>query len=470
MKTCATDVLVVGAGPAGLAAAAAAASGFGARVTIVDESPVPGGQLWRHRPGRTGHLPRVARTLLGALSDPRVELRTLHSVWGGEPGCVLVEEPSGAALAVEAGAVVIATGAREIAVPFPGWTLPGVLAAGAVQSLVKGSGVAPGRRVLVAGGGPFLLAVAADLVHAGVEVAGVVDAGDWRVWLRAVPALWHAPERALDAFALRETLRRARVPLHRGELVVAADGDGRVERVTTCRVAGDWRPREHTAARDWDVDVLAVAWGFQPNVELAQLLGCATDEAGLAKSVRFDPATMRSSLANVFVAGEVAGVGGGPLAVAEGRIAGAAAARASGAPAAARASASLRAAFKRRRLASFAAGLAPLLCPGEGAWSLARADTVVCRCEEVPLDELDAAVAVAGGSRRALKAHCRAGMGVCQGRTCEPAIRARLGEAPGGSPDEASDAGDREPAPRAPLRPVSLAAWAELTEEEPCST
>jgi D-hydroxyproline dehydrogenase subunit alpha len=416
------DVAVVGAGPAGLAAAVAARRA-GADVVVIDAYAAPGGQIWRRRhddPGMEA-LPRDGRHALRALAATTVRVLSGRSVWGVEaPRTLRLDGPP---WRVEAGAVVMATGAYDRPVAFPGWTLPGVLTAGAAQALAKGQGVLPGRRVLLAGAGPFLLPVARQLTSQGAEVVAVAEATRRRDWLRAGVRM----SRHLDRLAAYAAYR-ARVPkVVWGHVIVRAEGDGRVESATLAACGADWAPLPGTE-RTFAVDAVCTAYGFLPNVELARALGCA-----LAGDAVAHDASMATSVAGVYVAGEAAGIGGAELATVEGQIAGRAAA---GAP--------LAASDRRAKPAGFAAILADLFDPRPGLDALAAPDTVLCRCEDVTAGEVDAAVAAGATTPAALKVVTRCGQGPCQGRVCERLVGARL------------PVGERFSA-RAPLAPVRLA-------------
>ena len=226
---------------------------------------------------------------------------------------------------LRAGAIVLATGAYDRPLAFPGWTLPGVMTAGGAQALSKGQGVLPGRRVLLAGAGPFLLPVAAQLEAGGAEVVAVAEATRRRDWLRAGPRMASHPGRLVDYARYRTKVRKVAW----GHVIVRAEGDDRVRSATIAAADADWAPsgRERT----FEVDAVCTAYGFLPSVELARALGCELREDG----VEHDD-DMRTSVPGVFVAGEASGVGGADLAVVEGELAGYAAAAAAAATSAER--------------------------------------------------------------------------------------------------------------------------------------
>ena len=336
---------------------------------------------------------------------------------------------------VRAGATVLATGAYDRPIAFPGWTLPGVMTAGGAQALAKGQGVVPGRRVLLAGAGPFLLPVAAQLAASGAEVVAVAEATRRRDWVRVGPRMSAHPDRLRDYVSYRTKVRR----IEWGHVLVRAEGNGRVESATIARCGPDWAPTG--GERTFAVDAVCTAYGFLPSVDLARALGCELRGDAVAHDD-----DMATSVPGVYVAGEASGVGGADLAVVEGELAGwmAAAQDANGHehPVAHPGLPAVRA--KRAKLAGFAGILGELFDPRPGLLTLARPDTILCRCEDVTRGAVDAAVAGGATTMSALKVVTRCGQGPCQGRTCERLVAARLPEEP------ARFSG------RAPMRPIQL--------------
>jgi D-hydroxyproline dehydrogenase subunit alpha len=386
------EVAVVGAGPAGLAAAAGAAAA-GSRVVVLDAGVRPGGQYWRHRQ----YFPPVStnyRKLAAALD--RVDYRAGAEVWFAEPGFVLHTKGG----EVRADRVVLATGAHDRVVPFPGWTLPGVTTAGGAQALLKGQGVLVGRRIVVAGTGPFLLPVAAGLAGAGARVLGVFEANNPVRLAGRMPV-----DKMREAAGYAATFARHRIPYRTRHTVVAARGTGEVEAVM---VAG---PRR---SRTIECDALAVGYGFVPAIELATLLGCATHVDTDTNLVLAVDGNQRTSVPGVYAAGEITGVGGAELAIVEGAIAGAAAAGATP---------DRELASRRARLSRFAAALKRNF-PVPPQWpDTLTEETVVCRCEEVPYKRIHTAVRELGATdARTVKLLSRTGMGWCQGRMCGYAV------------------------------------------------
>lgn len=383
---------MVGSGPAGIAAAVHAAEA-GARVLLVDGEPRAGGQVWRHRAGP----PRGARRWLARLERSGAARLAGARVVDVAGERALLAEREGRALRLGYERLVLATGARELFLPFPGWTLPGVLGAGGVQALLKSGARFAGLRVAVAGSGPLLLAVAAALAQAGARVVGVAEQAPLGRLVRFGLGLLRHPAKLAEGAAYR--LRFLASPYHASAWVLRAEGREGVERV----VVTDGR-RE----RAWSCDVLACAYGLVPNLELARLLGCATAGAALVLDE-----SMQTGVPGVYACGELAGIGGVGQALATGAIAGLAAAGRD-VPAA------LRARLRRER--GFARRLAAAFAPRDELRRVPEPDTVVCRCEDVRLGRLRAA-----RSAREAKLATRAGMGPCQARVCGPALGFLMG-------------------------------------------
>ena len=419
------DVGIVGAGPGGLAAANALAQA-GLRVVVLDEGQRPGGQIHRQLPLGAAPPPAAAEppshahghSLLHTFAAQRIDLRAGATVWDARPGRLWFEH-DGASWLLLAERLLLAPGAYDRCVPFPGWTLPGVVTAGAVQVMVRGFAVAPGRRALVAGSGPLLLPTVTALTQAGVTVVAALEATSrWRT-LRAAPAVLGNAARRREALWYAKQLWRSGVRLRFGHTVFACEGDGRVQRAVIGRVDADGRPLRATA-RTVEVDLVAAGFGLVPSVELALRLGCAT---------RFDPIRgghcvvvdqrQQSSVPGVFAVGEICGIGGGEVAAVEGELAAAAIVHARGGPAPA-AALQRRARDERRSADAMLRVFAPL----PGLVELADAATIVCRCEDVPLAAVRATAELHGRSTRAVKLGCRAGMGPCQGRICGPMMPA----------------------------------------------
>ncbi len=449
----ACDVLVVGAGPAGLAAAVAAREA-GADVIVLDERPSPGGQYYK-QPATEGERARAdgqarrGAALIGRARALGVEIHSGAAVWGAErrpDGALTVAAvEDGATFAVVPGALVVATGASERAPVIPGWTLPGVVASGALQTMLRADGAVPRGRILVAGNGPLNIQVAVEALRRGAAVVGVVEAASRpRAGRAPTLDLLRADARltAVGTAALGR-LRLAGVPVHWGCRVVGVTGDGRAERARVAPVDG---------GGDFEIaaDFVALGEGFAPANELSRLLGCrhAPDGRGGLRAAR--DADGRTSLPDVFVAGEAGRFGGARVAEAEGTLAGRAAARGLGRVVRGGDAALRRSLARHER---FQAALWRLFAAPHPA--LVRADdaTILCRCEALSLGTLrDAIARHSVADLPTLKRLTRAGMGRCQGRACASALAALLGAPP------ADERGGF--APQMPLRPVPLLALA----------
>ena len=395
------DVAVVGAGPGGLAAAAAAGA-LGRRVLVLDEGLRPGGQIWRPGPDRA---PAGARALLAELDRAGVPVRAgaaVFDAWRQDGLWRLAAATAQGRLDLAAPTLVLACGAREQFLPFPGWTLPGVLGAGGGQAMLKEGLDLAGATVVVAGSGPLLLPVAATVRRHRGRLAAILEQAPWRRVVAMAPLLATRPAKALQALGLAGSTLGA--PYRPGWWVAEALGHDRLEQV---RIT-DGR-RERRVPCRW----LFCGFGLVPNLELGRLLGCVVATGALAVD-----GAQRTTREVVYAAGEVCGVAGVDAALAEGRIAGLAAAGAwtPDTPE------GRRLATARNRARAMGGRLARIFELRPELLALPRPDTVVCRCEDVPFGAIDPA----WGAREA-KLCARAGMGPCQGRVCGPILARHFG-------------------------------------------
>jgi D-hydroxyproline dehydrogenase subunit alpha len=378
------DVLVIGAGPAGMAAAKRAHES-GARVAMVDDNWSAGGQIWRGTDD--------AHTLAG-----------IQTFWGtqviayGSGVRTLLLEDYGKAFELAFDKLILATGARELFLPFPGWTLPGVMGAGGLQALVKSGVGIQGKAVVLAGSGPLLLAVGAHLHKAGARVKLIAEQATTRAVSSFAFHMLRYPAKATQAAALKLSL--ASVPYLPGCWVEAAEGEGCLRRVLLRQGRKSWME---------DCDYAGIGYGLYPNTELACLLSCRLQ----AKAIAVDE-WQQTSVDGVFAAGECTGIGGVDLSLVEGEIAGYAACGET-----ARASHLFG---KRSRAKRFAGTLDRAFALREELRTLPRPATIVCRCEDVRYEKLQQAT-----SFRAAKLHTRCGMGACQARICGPATEFLFG-------------------------------------------
>jgi len=431
------DLLVIGAGPAGLAAAIEARAA-GLSVLLVDERAAPGGQYFKPLTVAAAAGPDAQHQAgLALVAEARargVEFRLGTLVWGAFPGPVFA-----ATVRIAPQAAVIGTGALERAWHVPGWTLPGVMTTGAAQTLWRSSRRVPPGRILIAGNGPLNLQLAAELIGGGGQVVGLVEAAP-------APGLRHAPALAAMAAAApglvvqgaryRQRLAAARVKIHHGAVVarIAAGPDG-----LEVTLAG---AVSHTLT----VDTLCLGYGLDPANELARALGCAfAPDPDTGRLVPVRDADGGASVGGIYLVGDGVRLGGAHVAMAEGRLAGAAAAARLGRPVDPLVRQHARDTLARHR--RFQRALWQLYAPAAPLVPATTPDTLLCRCERVTAAAVDAAIAAGHGSAGAVKQATRLGMGRCQGRYCAAALTERLGRA--GDPMGGF-------APRAPVRPVAI--------------
>lgn len=472
------DLAVVGAGPAGLAAAVAAAE-HGLRVALVDAAIQPGGQFWRHPDesvptddeGRGQHLWRRftdLRSRLHAREAParqggRIDRIAGNQVWFAEPdgsggsytlhlsptdvGATQLRAPG----QIRAVALVLCPGGYDRQLPVPGWDLPGVMTAGGVQALLKAHRSVAGRRAVVAGTGPFLLPVAQGLADAGATVVAVCEANAITGWARSPLGAAAVPSKALEAVAYARALVRHRIPYRTRTVVTEVVGQDQAHSVTLGRLDRRGRLRPDAAPTELEVDLVAFGWGFTPSLELVSAVGGSTkvdvDESLVAQVDEWQ----RSDAPGVYVAGEATGVGGAVLALAEGELAGLAACLDQGRAVPDGAVRRLRRTIKRGRTFAVAMHRAHPVPSGWQDWLRPR--TTVCRCEEVTVEDLCVARDSLGAAdARTVKLLARPGMGWCQGRVCGYAT-AKLATPPG---EQLNAADLASTAKRTLAAPVSL--------------
>lgn len=396
------DIAIVGAGPAALAAIAAISryASVSRRVVVIDEAAQPGGRVWA---GAMSAPSAEAQHMLRPISTStflKIQWWPSSRVVSANDRELLIEDETSARI-VSFGKLILATGARELFLPFRGWALPGVMGVGALQLMAKSGMRLDGKRVVLAGSGPLLLAAAASLRATGATVVRISEAQPASRLRAFAKTLLRFPDRLLQALQLRgKTLS---TPYRFGETIRVATGADWVASVTVRRADGT----------DIDVpcDYLGVAYGLIPNVELGALIGCRLDErSGSHSHISVDD-ECRTSVPNVYAIGEANGIGGKQKALADGHLVGSLLAHAS-------AQVIAHATRARIRERDYASALARAFdCRTLDVTAALDDATLVCRCENV--------------SWQAIKQHDnwrdyrlmeRCGMGFCQGRVCEGAL------------------------------------------------
>jgi NADPH-dependent 2,4-dienoyl-CoA reductase/sulfur reductase-like enzyme len=453
------DVVVIGAGPAGLAAATTAAEA-GLSTLLLDENIGPGGQVWRAiastpvtERDRLGADYWAGAELVQAVRTSGAEIIQRATVWSLDRHLEVGVSIGGASSLVKARRVILATGALERPFPIPGWTLPGVMTAGAAQTMLKSSGIVPDGRTVIAGQGPLLWLLAAQILRLGGRIDRILDTTERWNYLAALPrafAFVTSPYFAKGLAMMREV--RAKVPVVTGVSELAATGDGRLATVTYA-VGGR---RETIPA-----ELLLLHQGVVPNVNLAMAAGIEHrwDDLQLCWSPLLDR-DGSTSVEGIAIAGDGAGIGGAGAAIVRGRIAARSAVEALAPAAAAKLApmttfrASLVQAERGR------AFLDTLFRPAR-QFRIPSGDTIVCRCEEVTAKDILDAVAIGATGPNQLKAYRRTGMGPCQGRLCGLTVTELMAQARGKSHQEIGYY-----RLRAPVKPITLAELAAMPKTD----
>ena len=325
------QAIVLGMGPAGMAAAMELA-GHGIKTAIMDQGQSPGGQVYRQPPrefkrfrGDDSNPRKLAgRALLQEFgsTDAGLTVITGATIWGSFDSHSLSLLRDGKLNTLSFEKLIICEGARERMIPFPGWTLPGVFSVGGLQKMITNQGVIPGRRILIAGSGPLLMAAGANLIKAGGQIAGLYEASSPLDILPVLPQLFRQKGLLREALCYLSALASKGAFARPGWVVTRAHGEKRVKAATICKVDRNWRPLAGTE-RTVEVDAVAVGYGFQAMGRLVRLFGCRQEYDSSAGSMK--PATdryQRTSRPEVYAAGDGAGIGGAAMAEIQGRIAG----------------------------------------------------------------------------------------------------------------------------------------------------
>ncbi|MGY3450789.1 FAD/NAD(P)-dependent oxidoreductase [Bradyrhizobium sp. USDA 4353] len=448
------DVVVIGAGPAGLAAAATTAEA-GLSTLLLDENAGPGGQVWR----AINSTPLKNEALLGAdywsgaeiakaARDSGAEIIHRATVWSLDRNLEIGVSVGGGSAFIKAKRVIIATGAQERPFPIPGWTLPGVMTVGAAQTMLKSSGLVPDCPTVLAGQGPLLWLLAAQILRLGGRIDRILDTTPRANYIAALP---HAFAFLTSSYfgkglaMMREV--RAKVRVTSGVTELAASGNGKLESVTYVACG----KRETLPA-----ELLLLHQGVVPNVNLPMAAGVEHrwNELQLCWTPVLD-ALGNSSVPGIAIAGDGAGIGGAQAAEVRGR-------RAAGD--------AIKALRPQAKVVDLTAELSraergraflDVLFQPAKQFRIPQGDTIVCRCEEITAKDVLDSVAIGATGPNQLKAYRRTGMGPCQGRLCGLTVTELMAEARGKSPQEIGYY-----RLRAPVKPITLSELASLPKND----
>jgi len=447
-------LLILGAGPAGLAAADVALS-HGMEVMLLDEQPGPGGQIYRNIKGGKEERWRILGTeysqgqsLLLALQRPGLDYRRAATVWEVTPDRRVLFSQAGKAYCISADRILLATGAMERPMPFPGWTLPGAMACGAAQIMLKSSGLFPAEGAVVAGSGPLLYLLVIQMLAAGAHIEAIVETtplANYVAALRYLPRAMRGMGYLRKGAGMLAEIHRARIPFYERAFGLEAVGTDRVEAL---------RFNGGDGIRELPCSLLLLHQGVVPNVQITRALRLEHEWDPLQRSWRpRADAWGETTLPGIFVAGDCGGIVGAKAAALQGRLAGL---RVVGAPAGE--ARPLRRAL-RRELA--VRPFLDRLYQPAAAFLRPADETIVCRCEEIRAGQIREHVRIGCLGPNQAKAYSRAGMGPCQGRLCGLTVSEIMAEARGVGPQEVSYYRIRPP-----IKPVTLGELAVLADEQ----
>jgi len=327
-----TEIVIIGGGPSGIVAAIEAA-GAGVKVTLLDENEKPGGQIFRQfeqgfKTTDSKHLGddyQKGQNLLrqfDSLND-KIEYFNNTTVWGIFPNYTLAFARNGRTSNIGFKKLLIANGAYDRPVPFPGWTLPGILTAGGAQKLVKSERVFPGEKILLAGTGPLQLVLAHQILKAGGKIAAILEAGDFNSnWFQGLKGIWGNWDYLREGLKYWRSIKKAGIPFLRNHIILEAQGNGEVEEAVFAEIDKNWRPKQQTI-RKIKVDTICIGYGLVPSTELSNLAECNHSyDQGLGGFFPVRDAHFKTSVPGIYAVGDGAGVAGSKVAIEEGRIAG----------------------------------------------------------------------------------------------------------------------------------------------------
>jgi hydrogen cyanide synthase HcnB len=464
------DVVVVGMGPAGMTAAVESAE-RGLRVAVFDENPRPGGQIYRQPPfefkrsdGRTlGLKHQDGQRLIHRFNQltGAMELYQNSLIWGIFDGRELAFKRGQTCDGVSFNKLILCEGACERAVPFPGWTLPGIMTLGGIQKFILNQQVLPGQRVLLSGSGPLLLAVAAEVLKAGAQSLILCEASNMKGAFKLSMEMLNQEGLFVEALSYLIPILKRLIPVRRSHAIVAARGDGRVEAAEIARLDDDWKPVPGTE-KTVQVDLVGLGFGFQPMARLCRLAGCRLvfDLNRRAFQPVLD-SNMRTSVDNIYAAGDSTGIGGSKMALVEGRLAALHAVSELGVMTTdALDQAHSRLTREQKKISRYMSRLDEMFTPRSGIFSIVKKKTVVCRCEETTAGDVLGAIQMKHLNLNSIKKRTRLGMGPCQGKTCET-IAVELGLRAGVSLSELEHLTIRPP-----ITPIPMSVMVNYSELE----
>lgn len=461
------QVIIVGSGMAGLAAADLLGQ-HGLRVLVVDDNAHPGGQFLRQPSHFVGHpgrfeadpLKRRGLRLAQGLRGASVRFVNSAQVLGIFPErTLLVEHGNGHVSEYRADALILATGARERQLPFKGWTLPGVMATGAAQILIKSSGILPAKKTLIGGLGPLMLVLATQILTGGGKVQALLDQSTVLQKIMVIGAGPAIGFKLLEGALHLARLTAARVPTHQGVRIVEARGHGRLESVVWARADATGRIISGTE-KIYSTQALAMGYGFTPNVELPQQAGCslsyAAHKGGWAVDV---DAAMATTVPDIYAVGETTGIAGAGKSFIEGRIAAGEILFRMGRLERRRYDAHMRPLQRfRQQQVRYGRFLNQLCRIPPDCYAEIPDGTIICRCEEIHMGDIRRQLAHGFATIHGIKRATRCTMGNCQGRTCGPILSDIIGAFTQRPPAAAGWV-----SARAPIKPVALGALARMS-------
>ena len=452
------DLVVLGAGPAGVAAANVA-SKEGAEVVIIDENSSAGGQIYRAPPNEfqpqnsfKSDEFREGEKQRNILENSNLTALFKHRVWSVSSDLVVSTVGPNGLSSWHARSLIIANGALERIIPFPGWTIPGVIGLAGSTILLKSQYVLPGQSTVVAGCGPLLIAVANGIIKSGGKVSAIIDLNSKSDWIKAFPRLFSRPDQLFKGMSWFANIMKAGIKLYGGHAVTNTKQVDNVLRISIAPINSAGSILDSKNQKIVEGDCLAIGHGLFPSTEITRLLK--------AKHI-YDPLKggwvplidddFRSSIPGVYIAGDATGISGAFSAVQKGRIAGMAAVRDLNVMSSQKYKAKIKSELIiLKKNENFGKAAVRLMKFRPELIQTITSETIVCRCEDVFRSEIDEAIESGARDLNQLKAWTRCGMGPCQGRTCSEAIEAIL----------ASKVGSRELAGqwtgRTPLRPVPI--------------